>query len=550
MEFTNGPPTTTRPNMKCAVLNTKACRARPTATYRASKSGYYPGSPRDLKVDTYLKYNPADKILYPVVNISFKGPDDATLIFVKGFEVTLMIASGEHASWELAICRLFDLSAANITNDDVVTSSQIEFSYKGCFSLLRKKTTYRVRVRSLPEPTTINSPAKDVAVYIDTPVPTAPVIDSRNSANWAFFIQTVIDNNQLKVSFSKPPYKFKFTRFRVSLIRYTTNEEGEQIPKLVTEQEVQTSPVVFKVRCPGLYAVWVEPIDTYLLKKKKCLCKLDGQCASMCLISRTRSPINITTAGPSCPGANLPKTTSTASNTNVPDTGPLTLNILGVSISATCGLIVVFVLVFVFCRRRWKSGGDAPTLRPLIDSSKTHFNPDCCLRSRTINERTKQTGMPPSLYKSNPLSMLTVTNKTLLLLYHAGSLAHKNVVFLFANFLTCHCCMEFILHDRCAIEIGLKGKDNWVVEKFVAVDWIVIINSTGAFEQLRNNSDMIQTEAHILNDMFSCAITMLDRFSDKLKNNCISVYFPYTDKKKLIRQFTPKGIHYELTTKI
>jgi hypothetical protein len=63
--------------------------------------------------------------------------------------------------------------------------------------------------------------------------------------------------------------------------------------------------------------------------------------------------------------------------------------------------------------------------------------------------------------------------------------------------------------------------------------------------------DPDQTDQNLI-DMFSCAMEMLDRYSADacIKNKCISLYFPYTDKTDLIRRFTAKGIHYELMANI
>ncbi|XP_064618878.1 uncharacterized protein LOC135482614 isoform X2 [Lineus longissimus] len=529
-----------RSDLKCTILPTQACKDRDDSLYVPAQPNDYPNSARDLKIDQYQFLHTNGKY-YTRLNITFKGPDSVDLLYVKAFEVKLTIMSGGRAGTFL--CRILNLTAANIT--DVNSMVQTKFSLFGL--TVMQNTQYLVNVRSLPEPSTTNSDAKDIYKYINTPSAEIQKVDINNTANWAFFIETVFDERELTVSFSKPPEEYKFTQFLVQLIRHDIVKDK----KVAVKREVTGDySVVFEkinLLIPGLYQVAVEP---YL--NRKCPCKMNGRCES-CSISIT-SEFNITFGiGTEAPIATTVQSSWPSSTVNTPGqpvSEPSTMStqapaglglLLGVSIPVTIILVALLVVVIIFLYRRCESEDHCPIIKSQKEPLQSD-GPDDFYCSNVNGVPVKS----PGRSQTPPMPIALNTSTTILLLYYADDESHKRAVFCLADFLEGHCSMKVFLHDRCTNDISSKGQDNWVVEKIKMVDWIVILNSEGAYEQYKLITKPCQQDSYILSDMFLCAIKMLDRYTDVYKHKFISAYFPYTNKKDLILQFTPKGIHYKL----
>ena len=123
--------------------------------------------------------------------------------------------------------------------------------------------------------------------------------------------------------------------------------------------------------------------------------------------------------------------------------------------------------------------------------------------------------------------------KSIYLLYANDNKNHKNVIGLFAQFLTnlCHCDVIYDMEHQYGIH---DSKSNWILRAMEGCSWILMINSDGSYHRANAMTKIMfypPTDCDsCLGDMFSPAFQILQERepTDALRQKLIIAHFSYT----------------------
>ncbi|XP_060581366.1 uncharacterized protein LOC132737981 [Ruditapes philippinarum] len=517
----------------------------------------FPGKPGSFEADASYKFYPKYNKWYPAVNLTFTMPQNAGKNYVKGFEVT------RYESSNTISCYILDLS--NITWDENSLTELDTLFWLYMWPLNPNPLPlYRFELYTLPKQEN-REDRFDHYLNLNIEFQGYTSSSTETARDWRSTISLSKNNNAgtINVTIATPPTKFGFTLFEYSLL---DNKSGSILKSENSRQHWH----VFTGVTTGSYKIWVIPVRDGSF----CPCKEESVCKS-CITTSTTGfffnytgtvpsttttllPVNVPVTKPtgsevitekrtekSSPGESVTLTDaykrSTTESNEISDT-KVAFAIVGSIVGLALAVIIPGIIYYSRCRNNGGEkivrNGDHPDLdgSPVLPGKNPGY----------ADEIASIMTFPNSIHGINngnaEKKQLTKKPK-LCLLFEDDHQYHRAVVNHFATFLQQHCqCISM------CVEWQLDAP--WVHEDLDQADFIVIVNSEGAYSSYmarygQKNSSLTVNQSPMTRRMSSINSVRNNFLRDERYDNILMIYFDYTDEKFIIPDICP-GFKYRL----
>ncbi|KAL4224935.1 hypothetical protein ACF0H5_015631 [Mactra antiquata] len=509
--------------------------------YQTNTSNF-PGMPGSLDISAKYKYFALRDLYKPEINLTFTPPQSGAKNYVKGFEIFRTSSEPDIS------CYILDLS--NVTWNDDINELSTQFRLE-LFPLKYRFNSFTLY--ALPK-----QQKKDevydqhIIKYVELP----EYVDGRKAGSWKASVYKTENNNEgsINVTIDPPPEEFGFTRFEYTLLDATTGIIHDQylLDKLSVEfKELYENHT---------YKVWVKPFDPYYqtMDKDQCLClDADELACQPCTTTTTRSflyhytgppktqpPVTITTTRKETPRPTKPLTSepdevksTTSINVPIEPEGVSDVKVAFAIIGSLLGIGLIVGIAGFLYYRRCRSSFE----HDIKDNNKQYPGNDGVLPVVNPGFNGGSVNIIPNNSHSEKMKFEKVPK--LVLLYEEDHGFHRQVVQHFAMYLQQHC--------HCAVMcVEWQLDAPWVHEDIEQADYIVIVNSEGAYQSyiaqygLRGSRDL-KGSPKVSKQMSNINSIRNKFFLDERYDNVVMVYFEYTDEQFVIPDICP-GYKYKL----
>ncbi|XP_064607488.1 uncharacterized protein LOC135471954 [Liolophura sinensis] len=516
-----------QPNLQCEVLESLMC---PRLEKEPQK---WPAPPTDFTVGTFV-----DEILMAVKNktgkrvfvmpglkFTWKLPQHSGAEMITGFEVSLLYTGGKFLGRKL--CLTFNLTGT-------VTDLTTVFEYK--LFPVAYRTKILILLYSLPKP----HPDFDKWNYVTQEVKTPSFLykDHLVTADWVFGMNKANDSckRQVTCSFTVPPPELNITVVDVHLL-----EIGEKDYTDTVRVHLPKHVAAFEDVEPGSYELRLEIVDEHYNSVDHCLCRnSQGECYR-CMMT-TSDTFTIEHNHSDCPVTGMPPVRTTPDWTSVSvevsPGAPTTMkdvtrlkNVIGSVTGVLAAVLLIIVLVFIVQKYDLKCWGKPHLYEVDPNKPPPSFSPE------NINNNTT---------KAIPM----LRQRVIYLVYTDDHSYHQRAVKLLAKYLKKYCKCDVRYPAWCLQEIQTRGTITWVLQMIQEADYVIVINSEGAFKMnqaRKDSSTPCKFNDSPIGDIFTPAITNIiaNFYKNKDYKKYIMVQFHYTDDKFQISEISP-GYGYVL----
>lgn len=497
----------------------------------------FPGKPGSFVDDASYRQH-SNGHWYPAVNLSFTTPQNAGINYVKGFEVTRYDLSNQ------LTCFILDLS--NITWDENSMEGMNTQFWVDMFPLNPNPyPLYRFELYALPKQTNKEN-RFDHYLNLNIEFQGYKPSNPDSPREWKATISVSKNSNAgtVNVTIATPPEKYKFTVFEYSLV----DNASDSIIKFKESRQLWYE---FTDVTTGVYKIWVKPMRDGSF----CPCGVDLVCYH-CKTTETMSFIfNYTGSQPTTettkvtteePVTEGPVTegyrVSTSKNSPVSET-----KVAFAIVGSVVGLILAILIAGIIYKRRCQHKKVEKIVKngnhPHADESPVLPGKNPCYADEIASIMTFP-NLIHGINNGNAEKKQLEKKPKLCLLYEDDHQYHRAVVNHFATYLQQHCqCVSM------CVEWQLDAP--WVHEDLEQADYIVIVNSEGAYTSYmarygqKVSSSTVNPSSPMSRRMSSINSVRNNFLRDERYDNIVMVYFDYTNEKFILPDICP-GYKYRL----